>query len=129
MTALIPLQKYEKYKYSGEGWIAEIPEHWDVNKLKHVFYEKKHAKNLSLNCGAISFGSVVRKDDEKITESTKASYQEVLNGEFLINPLNLNYDLISLRIALSKIDVVVSAGYLVLKEKIKIFLHWKSRTQ
>lgn len=41
----------------------------------------------------------------------------MLKGEFLINPLNLNYDLISLRIALSEIDVVVSAGYIVLKEK------------
>ena len=41
----------------------------------------------------------------------------MLKGEFLINPLNLNYDLISLRIALSEIDVVVSAGYIVLKAK------------
>ena len=72
---------------------------------------------MSLNSGAISFGKVVTKDDEKILEATKASYQEVLAGEFLINPLNLNYDLISLRIALSEIDVVVSAGYIVIKEK------------
>ena len=70
------------------------------------------------------------KNDEKIPFSTKASYQEVLNGEFLINPLNLNYDLISLRIALSYIDVVVSSGYIVLnaiinmdKEYFKYLLH------
>jgi type I restriction enzyme S subunit len=40
--------------------------------------------------------------------------QEVLSGEFLINPLNLNYDLLSLRTALSEINVVVSTGYIVL---------------
>ena len=123
-------KKYDAYKDSCEGWIGLIPNHWEVFKLKHLFTEKKHKKNMSLNSGSISFGEVVYKDDEKITEATKASYQEVLKGEFLLNPLNLNYDLISLRIALSKINVVVSAGYIVLlannlvyKEYFKYLLH------
>lgn len=120
MEALEALSRYEGYKDSGEGWIEKIPSHWQVRKLKHLFFEKKHTKNLSLNSGAISFGEVVTKDDEKITLATKASYQEVLAGEFLINPLNLNYDLKSLRIALSKKNVVVSAGYIVIKEKVGI---------
>ncbi|MBZ6067620.1 restriction endonuclease subunit S [Aeromonas schubertii] len=117
---LTAMPKYEAYKDSGEEWIAEMPEHWTVQKLKHIFQEKKHTKNMSLTCGAISFGQVIEKGDEKVTEATKKSYQEVLDGEFLINPLNLNYDLISLRIALSTINVVVSAGYIVLKNKINI---------
>lgn len=117
MINIAEMLKYQTYKDSTEGWIGDVPEHWDIRKLKHLFYEKKHRTNMSLNCGAISFGKVVTKDDEKILLSTKASYQEVLSGEFLINPLNLNYDLISLRIALSEIDVVVSAGYIVIKEK------------
>lgn len=118
MNELMTMPKYEAYKDSGEGWISEVPEHWEVKKLKHIFFEKKHRQNMSLNCGSISFGKVVTKDDDKVPHSTKASYQEVLSGEFLINPLNLNYDLISLRIGLSEIDVVVSAGYIVLKDKI-----------
>ncbi len=118
---LATMPKYESYKDSGEQWTAEVPKHWEVKKLKHIFFEKKHTYNPVLNCGSISFGEVVTKDDEKIPLSTKASYQEVLKDEFLINPLNLNYDLISLRIALSKIDVVVSAGYIVLKDKGNIF--------
>lgn len=117
MNTLSIMPKYESYKESGEQWMAEVPEHWEVKKLKHIFFEKKHTYNPKLNCGSISFGEVVTKDDEKIPVSTKASYQEVMRDEFLINPLNLNYDLISLRIALSKIDVVVSAGYIVLKDK------------
>ncbi|TRW48063.1 restriction endonuclease subunit S [Aliidiomarina halalkaliphila] len=117
MQALANFPKYESYSDSGEDWIGEIPYHWETVRLKHLFREKKHRPNMSLNCGAISFGEVVTKDDDKVLEATKASYQEVLSGEFLINPLNLNYDLISLRIALSKVDVVVSAGYIVIKEK------------
>lgn len=116
MDAIAKMPTYEAYKDTGEDWIGVVPSHWPVRKLKHLFREKKHKQNLSLNSGAISFGKVVKKDDEKILESTKASYQEVRAGEFLINPLNLNYDLISLRIALSEIDVVVSAGYIVLQE-------------
>lgn len=120
MAELASLPKYEAYKDSGEGWISKVPEHWEVKKLKHIFFEKKHTQNMGLNCGSISFGKVVTKDDDKIPHSTKSSYQEVLCGEFLINPLNLNYDLISLRIGLSEIDVVVSAGYIVLKNKVNM---------
>ena len=87
-------EKYDAYKDSGESWIGLIPKHWEIIKLKHLFNEKRHKKNMSLNSGSISFGEVIYKDDEKITEATKASYQEVLKGEFLVNPLNLNYDLI-----------------------------------
>ncbi len=130
MVSIPEIEKYIEYKFSGENWIDQVPKHWEVKKLKHIFREKKHTKNMELSSGAISFGEVVAKDDDKILESTKQSYQEVLRGEFLINPLNLNYDLISLRIALSTIDVVVSAGYIVLKEKeeinkdyYKYFLH------
>ena len=121
------IQKYPAYKNSGMEWLGEIPEHWEPMKLKHIFIEKKKKTNPTLNCGSISFGKVVTKDDEKIPLTTKASYQEVLEGDFLINPLNLNYDLISLRIALSEIDVVVSSGYIVLnnrKEIDKSYYKW-----
>ena len=114
------MPRYEKFRDSDVDWIEEIPAHWDVMKLKHLFCEKKHAFNLSLNCGAISFGEVVEKNDDQVPKATKASYQEVLEGEFLINPLNLNYDLKSLRIALSKINVVVSAGYIVLRKRMEL---------
>lgn len=108
---------YHSYKNSGEGWIEDVPAHWETRKLKQLFQEKRHRPNLALNCGAISFGEVVEKDDERVPLATKASYQEVLAGEFLVNPLNLNYDLKSLRIGLSDINVVVSAGYIVLQAK------------
>jgi type I restriction enzyme, S subunit len=102
-------------KDSGAGWIGKIPDNWKITKFKYIFNEKKSFKNPNLNSGSISFGKVVYKDDEKILKSTKELYQEVLEGEFLINPLNLNYDLKSLRIAKSKINAVVSQGYIVLR--------------
>ena len=29
------MKTYEKYKPSGVEWIGEIPEHWEVRKLKY----------------------------------------------------------------------------------------------
>src|SRR5690554_4136604 len=114
------INKYDSYKDSGVKWLGEIPEHWELKRFKHIFKEKKITYNVELNSGSISFGKVVYKDDEKIPESTKRSYQVLNKGEFLINPLNLNYDLISLRIALSDKDVVVSSGYIIVQNVIKL---------
>lgn len=120
-------QKYKAYKEIRSDWIKLIPENWNIFKLKHVLEEKKKKSNPSLPCGSISFAEVVYKDDDAVLPETKASYQEVLSGEFLINPLNLNYDLKSLRTAMSNIDVVVSTGYIVLRKKEEIssiFARW-----
>lgn len=111
------MNKFPSYQETNTPWIGEIPTGWSLKSLKHIFTEKKSTKNSDLGCGSISFGKVIYKDDEKIPESTKEAYQEVLDGEFLINPLNLNYDLKSLRIGLSRINVVVSQGYIVLNIK------------
>ncbi|PWK78451.1 type I restriction enzyme S subunit [Mucilaginibacter oryzae] len=119
-TTKTGFEKYPAYKDSGVEWLGEVPEHWEVVKLKRLFHEVKKRTNVELNCGSISFGKVIFKDDEKIPEATKKSYQVVLKGDFLVNPLNLNYDLISLRIALSEIDVVVSSGYIVLHNSVSL---------
>ena len=109
------MNNYSSHKETNIPWISDIPTGWSTKPLKHIFSEKKSTKNPGVSSGSISFGKVIYKDDEKIPVSTKESYQEVLDGEFLINPLNLNYDLKSLRIGLSRINVVVSQGYIVLK--------------
>lgn len=120
LTEELKLKRYHTYKDSRVEWLGEIPSHWDTKKIKHIFFEKKKINNPELNCGSISFGKVILKDDDKVPFETKKSYQVVSKGDFLVNPLNLNYDLISLRIALSELDVVVSSGYIVLDALIKI---------
>ena len=39
------VKKYPAYKDSGIGWLWEIPEHWELRKLKHIFYEKEIIHN------------------------------------------------------------------------------------
>lgn len=111
---------YPQYKDSGVAWLGRVPAHWKTIRYKNVFREKAFQSGAHLHAGSISFGRVVFKDDEALNEATKATYQEVLRGEFLINPINLNYDLKSLRTALSEIDTCVSPAYIVLQAKIEL---------
>ena len=106
-------KQYQSYIDSGVPWQAATPSHWRGLKLKFLLNEKKKNTNPTLPAGSISFGVVVYKNEDNLSEDTKGSYREVLIDEFLINPLNLNYDLKSLRTALSDKNVVVSSGYLV----------------
>jgi len=112
--------QYPKYKPSGVEWLGDVPEHWTSIRYKNIFFEKIRKNGAYLPAGAISFGTVVFKSEESFNEDTKATYQEVLQGEFLINPINLNYDLKSLRTALSAIDTCVSPAYIVLQAQIEI---------
>ena len=109
------MKRYPEYKDSGAPWLGRVPAHWPMVRYKYLFREKHPKKDSTLQAGAISFGRVVFKDDEMLPPATKASYQEVRKGEYLINPINLNYDLKSLRTALSEIDVCVSPAYIVLR--------------
>lgn len=34
------MERYEKYKNSGVEWIEEVPEHWEVKRLKYVISNK-----------------------------------------------------------------------------------------
>ncbi|MBC3930580.1 restriction endonuclease subunit S [Undibacterium curvum] len=118
---------YLEYKDSGVTWMGRVPACWQPIRMKHVFFEKKKTSNPELDAGSISFGRVIYKNSENLAPETKAAYQEVLAGEFLVNPLNLNFDLLSLRTALSDIDVVVSTGYIVLNSDVaydKKYLKW-----
>lgn len=60
------MRTYEQYKDSGIDWIGQIPAHWDLIKLKHIFREKPKTLNPTLSAGSISFGKVIYKNDEKI---------------------------------------------------------------
>lgn len=118
---------YPEYNKSEVTWYKKVPSNWELVRFKRVLSEKKKTSNPNLNAGSISFGNVIYKNNDQITPETKASYQEVLSGEFLINPLNMNYDLISLRTALSSINVVVSTGYIVINsadDLLKNYTRW-----
>ncbi|MGZ5800043.1 MAG: restriction endonuclease subunit S, partial [Burkholderiaceae bacterium] len=113
MTLLNALSVASAKKLDFPSWLGSPPETWTLVRLKHLLNEKHTTSERDYPPGAISFGEVVNKD--MLNEDTLQSYQEVSAGEFVINPINLNYDLKSLRVALSSINVRVSPAYIVLQ--------------
>jgi type I restriction enzyme S subunit len=33
------LKPYPKYKDSGQAWIGQVPEHWEIQRLKYLLHE------------------------------------------------------------------------------------------
>lgn len=39
------MKKYENYKPSNIGWMGDVPEHWDLFRIKRIFQERKERNN------------------------------------------------------------------------------------
>ena len=58
------MRRYEKYRDSGVEWIGEIPEHWEVRKLKWVISEKlKYGANESAELDNPNYPRYIRITD------------------------------------------------------------------
>lgn len=60
------MKRYNEYKDSGVRWIDEIPEHWEVKRLKHIFsfgkgltITKANLKNTGIPC--VNYGEIHSK--------------------------------------------------------------------
>ena len=55
------LEKYSSYKDSGVEWLGEIPEHWEIKKLKFICKINQHSleetTNKNLNITYVDIGS------------------------------------------------------------------------
>lgn len=100
------MQQYEKYKDSGVDWIGQIPEHWEVRKIKHLFSEKSslyidgdwiESKDISsdevyyFTTGNIQELKFKNTNYTHISESTfkKLNCTEIKEGDLLVSRLNL----------------------------------------
>ncbi|MCU0467407.1 MAG: restriction endonuclease subunit S [Arcicella sp.] len=83
------LQKYTNYKPSGVEWLGEIPEHWEVKKLKYLLNGKlKYGANESGIEYDISLPRYVRITDfgfnGKLSETNKLSLSWQQGGNYLL---------------------------------------------
>ena len=108
---------YNAYKDSGIKWIGEIPEHWEVKRLASCFTEnKKTNSDLSvIEAYKFYYGTLVRKDvgiDVKDVKDTYSKYTVLRPNDIVINGLNLNYDFVSQRVAISNNRGIITSAYL-----------------
>ncbi len=90
------MNKYERYKKVDLPWLEEVPEHWEVSPISHVFEERKEKNQkgdiqfiLSVikNRGVIPYtekGSVGNKASENIE-----NYKIVYPNDMVLNSMNM----------------------------------------
>ena len=108
-------------KDSGIEWIGEIPREWSVYPAKFAFSEIRNKNTDGEITKALKFynGTIIPKSnfdansDDYVAE-TITTYTVVKTDMIMINGLNLNYDLKSLRVGLVKEEGVITSAYLAL---------------
>lgn len=104
-------------KDSGTPWIGMIPEHWEVKRCAIAFVENKDINSTLESTVAFQFnyGSLIRKNREyKADEdaSVYSKYTILQPNDIVINGLNLNYDFVSQRVAISTENGIITSAYI-----------------
>ena len=101
---------------------SSLPKGWEVMKLYGCFTEST-AKNSSLSftrAMQFNYGRIVDKNESFETDEVKdiyAKYSLVKKGDIVINGLNLNYDVVSQRVAIVPKDGIITSAYIVLRPR------------
>ena len=110
--------KPAKTKPSGVAWIGDIPDGWEVVPARHIFEEVTAKNKNGQYTRQLSFryGEIVDKGPNQShnasPEETILTYTIVEPDTIMINGLNLNYDLLSLRVAIVKEIGIITSAYL-----------------
>ena len=113
-----------QYKDSGIEWIGKIPEGWKMLPLAIFFAEnsKPNSDLGSVNALQFKYGEIIQKPSNGKDLSEKdcellEKYTVVAPDDIVVNGLNLNYDLKSLRIAKVRERGIITSAYIVLRPR------------
>lgn len=117
-------------KPSGVAWLGDIPEGWEMLPARHLFAEVtaknkngKYTRQLSFR-----YGEIVDKGPNQshnaFPEETILTYTVVEPDTIMINGLNLNYDLLSLRVAIVKEAGIITSAYLAVVPQRSRIIPW-----
>lgn len=105
-------------KYSGVQWIGNIPDNWEVKKVKYCFYiskEQAHEENptvLSLARSGVKVRDI--SSNEGQLAASYDNYNPVKPGDLLLNPMDL-YS--GANCNMSELSGVISPAYVNLRAK------------
>lgn len=110
-----------KFKSTNIPWLPEIPEHWNIVKLKALTFEgkNKNKDNLETNVLSLSYGKIIRKKNinEGLVPADYATYQIVEPNDIILRLTDLQNDHRSLRCGLVKERGIITSAYTCLKMK------------
>ena len=120
-------------KYSGVEWIGEIPDSWNIRKVKQCFYiskEQAHEENptiLSLARTGVKVRDI--SNNEGQLAASYDNYNPVQPGDLLLNPMDL-YS--GANCSLSEVSGVISPAYVNLRKHVELnpkFFDYYFKTQ
>lgn len=110
---------YPKFKESGVEWLGQVPGHWDVMRIRHLFeIRKRISGELGHNVLSITQKGIKVKDTESGEGQLSmdySKYQFVEEGDFAMNHM----DLLTGYVDISKHNGVTSPDYRVFAIKDK----------
>lgn len=105
-------------KDSGIPWLGEIPEHWKIERLKQFCFQIKDRNSDLYTSRALQFryGEIIEKPNNDATNTdylkTISDYTLIRPNYIIINGLNLNYDFVTQRVAISNMDGAMTSAYI-----------------
>lgn len=107
-------------KPSGNDWIGDIPAHWGYERVeKHFHVNTISNKNFEYTRAFKFFmGTIVPKEENLEEEEYREVYEKytiVEKDDIMINGLNLNYDLKSMRVGIVPYKGIITSAYVVLR--------------
>lgn len=113
-----------QYKNSGIEWIGRVPSDWNMQPLSIYFTEnrKPNSDLGTVNALQFKYGEIIQKpsNGKELTDKDRElleKYTVVIPDDIVVNGLNLNYDLKSLRIAKVRENGIITSAYIVLRPR------------
>lgn len=114
---------YEKYKDSGIAWLGEVPEHWEVRRLKYAVSINDESLLETTN-GEFTFdyidiesvqeGKIIKRTPLKFKDSPSRARRVVKNGDVIVSTVRTYLKAI-VQIENTFNDLIVSTGFAVLR--------------
>ena len=114
------MNTYPAYKHSGEQWLGQIPEHWEMRQWHFLLQENAEPNSDCKETQQLQFkyGEIVPKANQELDADTLKiiyKYTKVQPNDIMINGLNLNYDFISQRIGMVRCHGIITSAYISLR--------------
>lgn len=111
---------YSEYKESGQQWLGKIPSHWKFHRLWTLFNNriKSNSDFAYQHAHKFYYGTLVPKNEINDVEDlreTYVKYSVLEKDDIVLNGLNLNYDLKSMRVAIAPQNGIITSAYIILR--------------
>lgn len=100
------------YKPSGIKWLGEIPQSWEIRRLKYLFYiSKEESRDEFPNVLSLTQNGIIERDittNKGQLAQNYIGYNIVKRGDIILNPMDLS----SGYVAKSTFEGVISQAYI-----------------